>query len=113
MTSTNRRWSDEELSKFHEEFLLHQKHEEVSIHEVIETLERNTEMINSILDAFPDGDVRRHREYHDQLIATAKEQQDFWRDLKLDLAKKGLWSVLIIVTGLIVTGLATKLGITK
>jgi hypothetical protein len=61
--------------------------------------------------AFPDGDADGHRRAHEAMIQSAKAQQKFWEDLRLDLAKKGVWSVLIIALGLLVFGLSAKIGI--
>jgi tetrahydromethanopterin S-methyltransferase subunit E len=36
----------------------------------------------------------------------------FWQELKLDLAKKGAWGVMVVVVGLVILGLGAKLGIT-
>lgn len=65
--------------------------------------------------AFPrtdDGecDLDGHRKYHEALIVAANEQAEFWRDLRRDLAKKGAWSLLLLICGLILTGVMAKLG---
>jgi hypothetical protein len=59
--------------------------------------------------AFPDG-VEGHRAAHEAMINAAKAQEQFWRELRLDMAKKGLWAVFVVVCGLILTGLSIKLG---
>jgi hypothetical protein len=61
----------------------------------------------------PDGtvDYDGHRRYHEQMIAAAEAQTEFWRELRLDIAKKGIWGLLIIVVGLIMVGISAKLGI--
>jgi hypothetical protein len=69
-----------------------------------------------IKGAFPDDgsgniDAEGHRRYHEEMIEAAKAQTAFWRELKLDLAKKGLWGLLIILLGLVMSGLALKVGI--
>ena len=55
-------------------------------------------------------DFDGHRRYHESMIEAAKEQAEFWRELKLDIAKKGTWGLLIIVLGLILVGVQTKFG---
>jgi len=69
----------------------------------------------TITSAFPtiDGkvDVEGHRKYHEAMISAATEQAEFWKELKLDLAKKGTFALVIIVLGLITTGILVKLGI--
>ncbi|UOF81064.1 hypothetical protein [Caudoviricetes sp.] len=44
-------------------------------------------------------------------MKAADAEEKFWRELKLDITKKGLWGILIIVLGLILVGLTTKLGL--
>lgn len=72
--------------------------------------------VRKINNAFPrdeDGEVDHdgHRRYHESLIKAADAQEKFWRELRLDIAKKGVWGILIIVLGLIMVGLAAKLGL--
>ena len=106
------RFNDDMLIELDRKVDEHIKGEMVEHDRVRTAVEENSKLMNKILDAFPEQDVRGHRDYHDQLIAKAKSEAYFWRDLKLDLAKKGLWAVLLVVVGLLVTGAATKLGIT-
>lgn len=63
-----------------------------------------------LLYAFPDG-VEGHRKAHEALIAAAKAEQEFWQDLKRDVAKKSIWGILHILTVLLLGTLAVKLGI--
>ena len=67
--------------------------------------------VASIKTAFPEGDVDGHRKYHEAKIKAAKAEEEFWTDLKLDIAKKGTWGVLVIIIGLVLVGLSAKLGI--
>lgn len=48
------------------------------------------------LPSKPDGtpDIDGHREYHASLIEEAKARAEFWRDLRMELLRKGLWGVL-------------------
>lgn len=70
--------------------------------------------IRSIHGAFPivggQVDFTGHRKAHEAMIKAAEAQEDFWREMKLDLAKKGTWGVFIILLGLVITGLSIKLG---
>ena len=84
-------------------------------------IERKLDLILSELKklegAFPkneDGtaDFEGHRRFHDVKIKAAEAEAKFWQELKLDLAKKGAWGVLIIVVGLVMIGMGTKFGIT-
>lgn len=61
--------------------------------------------------AFPEGDIEGHRKYHEAKIKAAVAEEAFWKDLKLDVAKKGAWSVFVILVGLVVLGISTKLGV--
>lgn len=71
--------------------------------------------VSAIVRAFPTNesgeiDAETHRQYHEALIRSAKQQEAFWQSLKEDLIKKGVWAVILVVIGLIVTGLGVKLG---
>lgn len=81
-----------------------------------ERLDEILDEIKKINTAFPhdeDGVVDHvgHRRYHEKLMKAADAEEKFWRELKLDITKKGLWGLLIIVLGLIMVGLTTKLGL--
>lgn len=74
--------------------------------------------IKKIHGGFPrdeDGetDFTGHREAHESMIKAAKAQEQFWNELKLDVAKKGVWGMLIILVGLVLTGAAAKFGIAE
>lgn len=74
--------------------------------------------VKRIHGAFPrtehgDVDFSGHREAHEAMIEAAKAQAEFWRELKLDIVKKGVWGLLIIGCGLIITGAAAKFGIAE
>lgn len=87
----------------------HQTHVEQQLDAILEELKL-------IKGAFPENDdgsidVAGHKRYHEEMIAAAKAQTEFWRELRLDIAKKGVWGLLIIVIGLVLSGLAVKIGI--
>lgn len=63
-----------------------------------------------IMGAFPDG-PERHCEAHQAMIAAARAQEQFWRDLRVDVAKKGILGLLVVICGLILTGAAAKFGL--
>ena len=67
--------------------------------------------LRRLYEAFPEEDVDGHCDYHAAKIRAAEAEERFWNELKLDLAKKGAWGLLIIVTGLIMVGLSAKLGL--
>ena len=80
------------------------------IAEVASTLHAHVTREEQIIaDAFPDGDVAGHRAAHEQMIAASRAQERFWNELKLDLAKKSLWGLLVLVVGLVVLGLSIRL----
>lgn len=60
-----------------------------------------------------DVDFEGHRKFHEEKVRAAKAEAEFWRELKLEIAKKGLWSLLVVICGLIVVGVSAKLGFTK
>lgn len=66
--------------------------------------------IGTIMDAFPDG-PENHRRAHEMMIDAASEQKKFWSELRLDIAKKGAWGVIVILVGLVIIGVSAKLGI--
>lgn len=65
--------------------------------------------LDDILAAFPDG-PEKHREAHESWIAAKKAETEFWKDLKLEIAKKGIWGLIVLITGLVLIGLSVKLG---
>lgn len=71
---------------------------------------REEDQISAFMSAFPDG-PENHRRSHEAMILAASAQERFWAELRLDVAKKGLWGILILAIGLIVAGLGIKLGI--
>jgi hypothetical protein len=75
------------------------------------TLKAVLNAIKDLHDAFPEGDLVGHRAYHESAIAAKKAEERFWVELKLDLAKKGAWGLMIIFTGLIISGLIAKFGL--
>lgn len=72
------------------------------------------EAINStqdyIMKAFPNG-IENHREAHERMIAAARAEESFWRDLKIRIAEKSIWGILHILIILTLGTLAVKLGI--
>lgn len=69
--------------------------------------------INGAFARNSDGtvDFDGHRRYHESMIAAAEAQTQFWNELKLEIAKKGIWGLLVIVCGLVLVGLSAKLGL--
>lgn len=77
--------------------------------EVMEVLQK----MNGAFAKNPDGsvDYDGHRKYHESMIAAAEAQTQFWRELKLEIAKKGVWGLLVIICGLILVGISAKMGL--
>ena len=80
-------------------------------------LQEIIDRIDSLSSAFPvvDGkaDFDGHRRTHEAAIKAANAEEDFWREMKLDIAKKGMWGLLTLLVGLIMAGVAVKLGLSK
>lgn len=92
------------------------RHETEAEHSIEQKLDLILAEIKNLKGAFPkndDGtvDTDGHRRYHEQLIKAAEAETEFWRELKLDIAKKGMWGLLVIVCGLVIAGLAAKFNI--
>lgn len=51
-----------------------------------------------------------HRRFHEEKLRAAKAEAEFWAELKMEIAKKGIWSLLVIVCGLVVVGFSAKMG---
>lgn len=62
------------------------------------------------VDAFPDG-AEAHRAAHQAMIDAAKQEAEFWRGLKVEIAKKSIWGILQILVILVAAGVAAKLGL--
>lgn len=60
--------------------------------------------------AFPDG-VDSHRKAHEAMMKAAIAEERFWTELKLDIAKKGVMTLLITLFGLAAVGLSVKFGL--
>jgi hypothetical protein len=69
--------------------------------------------INGAFASNPDGttDFSGHKQYHEAMIKAATAQEQFWYELKLEVMKKGIWSLLVIICGLVVVGVSAKFGI--
>lgn len=71
--------------------------------------------LHRLMNAFPEGDVDGHRRAHEAMIEAAREQAEFWRDLKQDVAKRSLWGLIRLIGWLVAVGgvayVAGKLGI--
>ena len=77
--------------------------------EVISELKK----INGAFAINPDGttDFEGHRRFHEEKLRAAKAEAEFWAELKMEIAKKWIWSLLVILCGLVVVGISAKLGL--
>ena len=91
----------------------HETPEELTIEKKLDLILAEVKHMRSAFpkDAEGDVDYDGHRKYHEQLIATAKAQEDFWRDLKKDVAKKGIIGFIMLLCGLLWLGAQAKLGL--
>ena len=81
-----------------------------------EFVRRDESFREKIASAFADDGRGRpnflgHKQYHEAQIKAAQAQEEFWRDLKTEIAKKGTIGLLVIILGLIAAGAASKFGI--
>ncbi|WP_321902114.1 hypothetical protein [Paraburkholderia tropica] len=53
--------------------------------------------VDDLHKAFPGGDPDGHRRYHESLIERAEARTKFYNDLRSELAKKGLWALLVLI----------------
>lgn len=74
---------------------------------VEEKLDVALELLDQLLYAFPDGTIS-HRQAHQAWIEAKQAEVKFWQELKLDVAKKGMWALLALILGLLVTGISVK-----
>lgn len=77
--------SMQQIQELQEQLNLHLRDESVALQTLVRALPSK-----------PDGtpDVDGHREYHASLIEEAKARAEFWRDLRMELLRKGLWGLL-------------------
>lgn len=93
--------------------LRHETPDEMSIEHKLDLILVEVKQLQNGFARNSDGsvDYDGHRRYHEEMIEAAKAQTEFWRELKLDIAKKGLWGLLIILCGLVMTGFMAKFGL--
>lgn len=90
----------------------HETNDELSIERKLDLILDEFKKFEGAFARNEDGsiDFDGHRRYHEAMIKAAEEQAKFWHDLKIEIAKKGILTLLIVVTGLIVVGIQTKFG---
>lgn len=84
-------------------------------HKLTDHIEREKKELAALTGAFPNDDPKAHRAAHEAMIEAKQAEAQFWREMKLDLAKKSIWGLLMIVIGFVMVGglftVASKLGI--
>ncbi len=65
-------------------------------------MEREEGMLKQIENAFPkkpegDPDFSGHRDYHSALIEESKSRAAMWRELRVELLRKGLWGLIGVI----------------
>lgn len=82
---------------------LDQRHDEnVTRHAVTDKkVDEAIRRIDDLHKAFPGGDWESHRRYHETIISRNEAREQFYQELRGELAKKGLWALVIAAgTGL-------------
>lgn len=84
--------------------------------EVKDQLGAILEKLSQFEEAFPKDrnnrpDMSGHRRSHEADIAAAKAKERFYEELRLDLAKKGSWALVMVIAGLVLMGALAKLGL--
>lgn len=84
--------------------------------EVKDQLAEILEKLGQFEEAFPKDrnnrpDMSGHRRAHEADIAAAKAKERFYEELRLDLAKKGSWALVMVIAGLVLMGALAKLGL--
>ena len=88
------------------------------LHRKIEAVDKKLDIVldtlNDLQSAFPEvngkTDYIGHRNAHEAMAKAAEAQEKFWQEMRIDIAKKGAWGILLIVVGLVITGIQIKLG---
>ncbi|NPT39672.1 hypothetical protein [Paraburkholderia xenovorans] len=53
--------------------------------------------VDDLHDAFPGGDWDGHRRYHEAVIKKLEAREKFYQDLRVELAKKGVWALAVML----------------
>lgn len=91
----------------------HETKEEIGIERKLDLILDELKKIESAFAKNDDGsvDFDGHRKYHEAMIRAAEEQEKFWHDLKMEIAKKGIIAAIVIALGLLWVGAQTKFGL--
>jgi len=91
----------------------HETKEEITIERKLDIIIDELKKLEGAFAKNEDGsiDFEGHRKYHEAMIRAAEEQEKFWHDLKVEIAKKGILAAIIITLGLLWIGAQTKFGL--
>jgi hypothetical protein len=76
---------------------LDQRHSEnVTRHQVTDRkVDEVIRRVDDLHNAFPGGDWNAHRKAHEAMIARHEAKARFYEELRVDLAQKGLWALIV------------------
>lgn len=79
----------------------------------LEVIEGNikvlTDRVDDLTKGFPNGDPDGHRLYHEAAIKRIEARTRFYEALRAELAKQGLWSLIVFMGGALIYYLKSKL----
>lgn len=68
-----------------------------------------TDRVDDLTRGFPNGDPDGHRLYHEASIKRIEARTRFYEALRAELAKQGLWSLIVFIGGALLYYLKSKL----
>mgnify|MGYP001767084073 CR=1 FL=1 len=83
--------------------------DELNAHE-----QREKEWLEGVLEAFPERDVKGHRDYHENKIKAAKAEEEFWKVAREEFTRVGVSAiagVIKVVAVLAIVTVAYKFGL--
>lgn len=73
------------------QMLSHMDREGTVIQGMLTELAALSAKTDRFLAAFPDGDPKSHCEYHELVISTMRDKHDFWKKMRYDLIRWGVF----------------------
>lgn len=67
------------------------------------------ERVDDLAKGFPNNDPDGHRLYHDAVIKRMEARTRFYEALRAELAKQGLWSLIVFIGGALIYYIRAKL----
>lgn len=81
---------------------------DIALIELSAKIENLTVMVEQLNHAFPEG-AEKHREAHEAWQKAKEEEAAFWKELKLEVAKKGAIGLVMLLIGVFLVGVSVKL----